>query len=73
MPRATVLIVLLEYIDLFQPEWQRETSIWEALPALYHSKLLYCILSIASVINQAQICSYYASILLFDHAFLLLP
>ena len=42
--------------------------------ALYHSILLYFILSIAIVINEAyfaQVYSYYASILLFAFAFLL--
>ena len=35
----------------FQSEWQHETTIWEGLPALYHSILLYFILSIAIVTN----------------------
>ena len=57
-----VLIVLLEYIDLFQSEWQHETNIWEGLNCFYHSILLYFILSIAIITNVAyfaQICSYY--------------
>ena len=70
------MIVLLEYINLFQSEWQYETNIWEGLPhILYHS--IYSVvfhLSIAIVTNYAyvaQICSYHSSILLFTFAFLL--
>ena len=33
-----VLIILLQYIDLFQSKWQHETIIWEGLPCS-----LFCI------------------------------
>ena len=29
LTRLNVLIILLEYIDLFQSEWQHEANIWE--------------------------------------------
>ena len=45
LKRSNVLIVLLEYIDLFQSEGQHETNIWEGLPcplpfyiAVFHYK-----------------------------------
>ena len=28
-PNPNVLIIILEYIDLLQSEWQHETNIWE--------------------------------------------
>ena len=75
LTRPNVMISLLEYIDLFQSELQHEANILEGLyPALYHSILLYFILSIATLINKAYfawICSYYATILFFSFAFLL--
>ena len=45
-----VLIVLLEYIDLFQSEWQHETTFVRVYPAFYHSTLVYLTLSIASAV-----------------------
>ena len=51
LTRPNVLTVLLEYIDLFQFEWQHKIDIWEGLPCLYHSILLYFILWIAIVVN----------------------
>ena len=51
LTRPNVLIVLLEYIDLFQSKYQHETIIWEGCPVLYHSILLYFILSMATVVN----------------------
>ena len=32
LARPNVLIVLLEYINFFQFEWQHETDFWERLP-----------------------------------------
>ena len=49
MPRLNVLILLLEYIDLFQSQWQHETNIWKGYPALYQFVLLYFILCIAII------------------------
>ena len=50
LARPNTVTVLLEYIDLFQSEWQHETiSVWEGNPALYHNILLYCIVSLAIV------------------------
>ena len=75
LTRPNVLIVLLEYIDLFNPSDNMKQSFGRGCPVLYHSTLLYFILSVAIVANQvhfAQICSYYASILLFAFAFLFL-
>ena len=72
--RPNVLIVLLEYINLFQSEWQHEATIWEGYPALCHYILLYFIIGIAIVTNLAyfaQTYFYYGSILLFAFAFLL--
>ena len=85
-----VLVVLLEYIDLFQSEWQRETNIWESrvarplffsapctknsglatrdyiwegYPAIYHSILLYFILSIGIITNYKHILLKFAPIM----------
>ena len=43
-----MLTVLLEYIDLFQSEWQ---TFGRGYPVLYHSILPYFILSIAIITN----------------------
>ena len=51
LTRPNVLIVLLEYIDLQQSEWQHETNILEGLPCplpFYNAEFY---LSIAIVIN----------------------
>ena len=45
MPRSKVLVVLLEYINLIQSEWQHETDIWEELPCplpVCSNLLLFC-------------------------------
>ena len=49
LTKPNVMIVLLEYIDLFQSEWQHETNIWEGLPyslpfyiAVFYFKHSYC-------------------------------
>ena len=58
------LTVLLEYIDLFQSEWQHVTTIWEGLlcPLLF----FYIVFKFNLIKKYfAQICSYYASIMLF--------
>ena len=61
LPRPNVLIVLLEYIDLFQSDYSNmQQTFGRRYPTLYHSILLYFILSIATVIILAyftQICS----------------
>ena len=38
--------------DLFHSEWLHKISIWEGHPALYHTILLYFILSLATVANS---------------------
>ena len=58
-----MLIVLLEYIDLFQSEWQHETNIWEGYPAIYHSILLHFILSIGIITNYKHILLKFAPIM----------
>ena len=47
LARTNVLVVLLEYIDLFWSKWQQETNIWEGLPfpipfyiAVFHFKYI---------------------------------
>ena len=44
-----VLVVLLEYIDLFNLRGSMKETFGSGYPALYHSILLYFILSIAIV------------------------
>ena len=51
LTRTKVLIVLLEYIDLFQSEWQHETNIWEGLPCPLLFYIAVFDLSIAIVTN----------------------
>ena len=73
------MIFLLEYIDLFQSEWQHEANIWEELPCPLSFYIAIVHLSIATVANYehfehfARICSYYASILLFCFCFPIIP
>ena len=74
LTKPNVMIVLLEYIDLFQSEWQHETNIWEGLPSSLLFYIVVFYFSIAIVTNYvyfAQICSYYANILFLAFAFLL--
>ena len=52
MPRPNVLIVLLEYIDLFNLKGNMKQIFGRGYPALYHSLLLYFILSITIVTNK---------------------
>ena len=62
------MIVLLEYIDLFQSKWQHETIInfGRGCPLF---TILYCrIYGYYSYLSA--FCSYHASILLFAFAFL---
>ena len=49
LTRPNVLIVLLEYIDFFNPSDKLKQSFGRGCPALYHSILLYFILSMAIV------------------------
>ena len=49
LARPHMVTVLLEYNDLIQSEWQHKTKVWEGNPALYHTVLLYSIVSIANV------------------------
>ena len=51
LTRPNVLIVLLEYIDLFNPSDNMKHSFGRGYPVLYHSILLYFILSLAVVAN----------------------
>ena len=46
-----VPIVLLEYIDLFIPSDSMKQLFGRGCPAIYHSILLYYILSMATVVN----------------------
>ena len=46
-----VLIVLLEFIDFFIPSDNMKQSFGRGCPVLYHSILLYYILSMAIVAN----------------------
>ena len=47
LTKPNVLIVLLEYIDLFNPSDDMKQSDGRGCPALYHSILQYFILSMA--------------------------
>ena len=58
-----VLIVLLEYTDLFQFGWQHETNIWEQTFGYSTLVLLYFILSIAIVTNYKHILFKFAHIM----------
>ena len=49
--KTYVLIVLLEYIDLFIPSDNMKRPFGRGCPAVYHSILLYYILSMATVAN----------------------
>ena len=51
LTRPNVPIVLLEYINLFQSNDNKKQSFEKACPVLYHSILLYFILSMAIVAN----------------------
>ena len=46
-----VLTVVLEYIDLYQSEWQHETNIWVGYPAFLPFCIAVVHLSIATVAN----------------------
>ena len=49
--RQDVLTVLLEYIDLFQSEWQHETNVYEGLPCPLPFYIAVVHLRIATVAN----------------------
>ena len=51
LTRSNVLIVLLEYIDLFQSSDTMKQLFGRGCLVLYHSILLYFILSMATVAN----------------------
>ena len=51
LTRLDMLTVLLEYIKLFQSEWQHETNIWEGLPCPLPFYIAVVHLNIAIVAN----------------------
>ena len=76
--KLNVLIILLEYINLFQSEWQHETNIWEGLPcalpfyiAVFHFKHSYCNQLSVFCLNLLLLCQHFAfySLLFPSHYF----
>ena len=51
LTRPNILIVLLEYLDLFSPSDNMKQPFGRGCPVLYHSILLYFSLSLATVAN----------------------
>ena len=65
--KLNVLIILLEYTNLFQSEWQHETNIWEGLPcplpfyiAVFHFKHSYCNQLSIFCLNLLLLCQHFA-------------